>query len=141
MAGSRVAGLVGAVLRCYPARWRRRHGEEAAELAMLLKRDGTPAISILGSYLFGAARERLTFRPSRRAGTVVGALLVAVASVGVSLGLVVASVPAKAASTGRPGSHSHCQIVQPPTVKKKIISTEKKYPQTQEGGAGHGQSC
>ena len=29
----RAARLVETVLRCYPARWRRRHGEEAAELA------------------------------------------------------------------------------------------------------------
>jgi hypothetical protein len=32
----RTAGLVAAVLRCYPPRWRRRHGEEASELAALL---------------------------------------------------------------------------------------------------------
>jgi hypothetical protein len=34
--------LVDAALRCYPARWRRRHADEAAELAVLLVRDGTP---------------------------------------------------------------------------------------------------
>ena len=51
----RAARLVQAVLRCYPARWRQRHGEEAAELAVLLIRDGTPASSIAWSYLAGAA--------------------------------------------------------------------------------------
>ena len=51
--------LVAAVLRCYPARWRSRHGDEAAELAELLIRDGTPARAVALSYLGGAARERL----------------------------------------------------------------------------------
>jgi len=58
--------LVAAVLRCYPARWRSRHGDEAAELAELLIRDGTPARAVALSYLGGAARARLTGRPSRR---------------------------------------------------------------------------
>jgi len=49
MGEPRAARLVEAVLRCYPARWRRRHGEEAAELAALLIRDGTPAGSIAWS--------------------------------------------------------------------------------------------
>jgi hypothetical protein len=56
MDDSRKARLAQAVLRCYPARWRRRHGDEAAELAALLIRDGTPAASIARSYLAGAAR-------------------------------------------------------------------------------------
>ena len=47
----RTARLVETVLRCYPARWRRRHGDEAAELAALLIRDGTPAGWIAWSYL------------------------------------------------------------------------------------------
>jgi hypothetical protein len=57
--------LVRAVLRCYPARWRRRHGDEAAELAALLIRDGTPAVYVAWSYLSGAVREWLTPRPGR----------------------------------------------------------------------------
>ncbi len=44
MDAPRPARLVETVLRCYPARWRQRHGEEAAELAALLIRDGTPAV-------------------------------------------------------------------------------------------------
>ncbi len=32
MDAPRAARLVETVLRCYPARWRRRHGDEAAEL-------------------------------------------------------------------------------------------------------------
>jgi hypothetical protein len=51
----RAARLVKTVLRCYPARWRRRHGDEAAELAALLIGDGTPAVSVAWSYLAGAA--------------------------------------------------------------------------------------
>ena len=60
----RAARLVQAALRCYPARWQRRHGDEAAELAALLIRDGTPAGSVALSYLAGAAREWLTPRPA-----------------------------------------------------------------------------
>ena len=60
--------LVQSVLRCYPAHWRRRHGDEAAELAALLIRDGTSAASIAWSYLAGAAREWLTPRPGRPFG-------------------------------------------------------------------------
>jgi hypothetical protein len=36
MAGSRSMRLVQAALRCYPERWRSRHGADAAELARLL---------------------------------------------------------------------------------------------------------
>lgn len=46
--------LIAAALRCYPARWRQRHADEAAEVAALLIRDGTPPASIACSYLVGA---------------------------------------------------------------------------------------
>jgi hypothetical protein len=95
MDGSRTARLIETALRCYPARWRRRHGEEAAELAALLIRDGTPPASIAFSYLTGAAREWLTPRLS----TVACALLIAVCSLGVSAGLLASAAPARAAST------------------------------------------
>ncbi|HEX4059518.1 MAG TPA: hypothetical protein VHY58_00735 [Streptosporangiaceae bacterium] len=108
MAGPRAVRLVGTVLRCYPARWRRRHGVEAAELAVLLMRDGAAPGQIAWSFLKGAARERLTPRPGRRLSLAVCALLVAAASLGVSLGLVSGSAPARAASTVPPGSHSRC---------------------------------
>ena len=48
---AREGRLVDAALRCYPARWRRHHADEAAELAALLIADGTPAASIAWSYL------------------------------------------------------------------------------------------
>jgi len=97
MAGSR---LVRTALRCYPERWWNRHGEEAAELARLLIRDGTPARSIAWSYLKGAASARLVPRPRRRVGVAVGALLAVAGSLGVSLALLSSSAPANAV-TGR----------------------------------------
>lgn len=92
--------LVTAVLRCYPARWRRRHGDEAAELATLLMRDGTPARSIAWNYLTGAARAQLASPPVRRVGAAAGALLVAGGGLGVPLALS-SSPPAGAASVIR----------------------------------------
>src|ERR1019366_835624 len=99
--------LVGTVLRCYPARWRRRHGEEAAELAALLIRDGTPAVSVAWSYLAGAAREWLTSRPGRHLTAVACALLVAACSLGVSAGVLGPAAPGPAGTTrpGRRGGH------------------------------------
>ena len=69
MDDTRAARLVERALRCYPARWRRRHGDEAAELAALLIRDGAWPGSIALSYLAGAAREWLTPRPGQRLST------------------------------------------------------------------------
>jgi len=91
--------LVDAALRCYPARWRRRHADEAAELAALLIADGTPAASIAWSYLAGAAREWLAPRPGRSLSTVAAALLAAACLLGFSAALVAESAPAKAAGT------------------------------------------
>ena len=94
----RVTRLVQAALRCYPARWRRRHGDEAAEVAALLMRDGTPAGSIAFSYLAGAARAWLTPRPGRRLNAAAAALLGVACALGVSAGLLASTVPARAAS-------------------------------------------
>jgi hypothetical protein len=145
MDGSRTARLIETVLRCYPARWRRRHGEEAAELAALLIRDGTPPASIAFSYLTGAAREWLTPRLS----TVACAVLVAVCSVGVSAGLLASAAPARAASTrpasaiarslsqsvarphGRPGANQPVADVLPALGHPSVIIWE----------AGHARSC
>lgn len=102
MAGSRPARLVEAALRCYPPRWRSRHGDEAAELATLLMRDGMPVRSIACSYFMGAARARLAPGPRRRLGVAAGTLLlVAAASLGVPLALLSSSAPANAASVIR----------------------------------------
>ncbi len=96
MAGPGSERLVRIALRCYPERWRNRHGEEAAELARLLIRDGTPARSIAWSYVKGAASTRLVPQPRRRLGAAVGALVAVACSLGVSLALLSSSVPANA---------------------------------------------
>jgi hypothetical protein len=93
--------VVGIVLRCYPRLWRQRHGDEAAELAALLMRDGIPARSIAWSYLRGAARERLTPRPGRRLAAAATVLLAVAGSVGAPLALLSATAPASAASATR----------------------------------------
>lgn len=98
MPGSQSMRLVESALRCYPQRWRNRHGDEATEIASLLIRDGTPAHSIAWSYLIGAARTRLTIEPRRRLGAAVAALLLAAGSLGVPLALLSSAAPANAAS-------------------------------------------
>jgi len=90
--------LVETALRCYPQRWRSRHGDEAAEIATLLIRDGTPAWSVAWSYLMGAARTRLVTGPRRRVGAAVAALLLAIGSLGIPLALLSSPAPANAAS-------------------------------------------
>jgi hypothetical protein len=135
----RAGRLVGTVLKCYPARWRSRHGHEATELAALLIQDGTPAGSIACSYLAGAAREWLTPRPGRRLSTVACALLAAACALGISAGLLTPTVPARAASTGQPHARAHCRPgparsvagVSPATGRSHLIIWT----------AGHGRFC
>ncbi len=133
----RTARLVKTVLRCYPARWRRRHGGEAAELAALLIRDGAPAGSIAWSYLAGAAREWLTPRPGRRLSAVACALLVAACSLGVSAGLLASAAPARAASTSQ--ARAHCRPGSPEPVPGVIPAMG--HPQVIIRVSGHGRSC
>ena len=135
----RAARLVETVLRCYPARWRRRHGEEAAELAALLIRDGTPAISVAWSYLAGAAREWLTPRPGRRLSAVACALLVAACSLGVSGGLLASARPARAASTSQAHPRAHCRPGSPEPVLGVLPMMGR--PQMIIRVGGHGRSC
>jgi hypothetical protein len=132
---SRAARLVQAVLRCYPARWRRRHGHEAAELAALLIRDGTPAGSIAWSYLAGAAREWLTPRPGRRLSTAACALLAAACLLGVSGDLLASAGPARAASTSQARPRAHCR---PGSLDPAPAPGR---PQVIIRVAGHGRSC
>jgi hypothetical protein len=115
-------------LRCYPARWRRRHADEATELAALLIRDGTPARAIAWSYLAGAARAWLTPRPGRRLSTVAWTLLIAACSLGVSAAVLASTVPAKAASTNQPRGHAHC-------------APAAGHPQETTREPGHGRPC
>jgi hypothetical protein len=127
--------LIETVLRCYPARWRRRHGEEAAELAALLIGDGTPVGSVAWSYLAGAAREWLTPRPGRRLSTTACALLIAACSLGVSAGLLASAGPARAAST----SQAHCRPGVPGPVPRLLPVTGR--PQVIIWEAAHGRPC
>ena len=140
----RAARLVETALRCYPARWRRRHGEEAAELAALLIRDGAPVGSIAMSYLAGAAREWLTPRPGRRLSTVACALLVAACSLGVSAGLLASAsparaAPARAASSGQAHPSAHCRPGPPAPVPGVIPALGRRQVIIWE--AVHGRSC
>ena len=99
--------LVESALRCYPRRWRSRHGDEAAEIASLLIRDGASAHSIAWNYLMGAARTRLVTGP-RRLGAAAGALLLAISSLGIPLALLSSTAPANAASvTHSRAAHQH----------------------------------
>jgi hypothetical protein len=127
MPGSRSIRLVESALRCYPQRWRSRHGDEAAEIARLLIRDGTPARSVAWSYLMGAARTRLVSGPRRRLGAAVAALLLAAGSLGASLALLPVSAPANAASV----THSRTAHPRPPGPRP---------PGPRHGAARHGGS-
>ncbi len=137
MDGPPAPRLVHTVLRCYPARWRRRHGDEAAELAALLIRDGTPAAAVAGSYLAGAGREWLTPRPGRRVSAVACALLVAAGALGVSTGLLASAGPARAASTSR--ASTHCRPSSPATVP--ALTPDRGRPRLIIPAAAHGRSC
>jgi hypothetical protein len=141
MDAPRAARLVATVLRCYPARWQRRHGEEAAELAALLIRDGTPAGSVALSYLAGAAREWFTPRPGRRLSAAACALLVA-GSLGVSAALLASAGPARAAaSTSNARGRPHCRPGSLEPVPYLIPATGHPRLTIRGGGAGHGRPC
>jgi hypothetical protein len=135
----RATRLVQNALRCYPARWRRRHGEEAAELAALLMRDGAPAGSIAFSYLAGATREWLAPRPGRRLSLAVCALLVAVGSLGVSAGLLPSTVPARAAVTSRPHGPGHCRPG--PAEPGPVVIPVRGHLSVTGWETGHGRAC
>ena len=141
--------LIETALRCYPARWRRRHGGEAAELAALLIRDGAPAGSIAWSYLAGAAREWLMPRAGRRLSVAACALLVAACSLGASAGMLASAAPARAASTSqargpaqfrpaqfRPAQGRPCSSPPVPAVTWATGHPPMIIPE-----AGHGRSC
>jgi hypothetical protein len=139
MDGPRAARLIEIVLRCYPARWRQRHGDEAGELAALLVRDGTPAGSIALSYLAGAAREWITPRPGWRLTTVACALLVVVCLLGVSAGLLGSAGTARAASTSQEHGRAHCRPGSLDAIPDVISAVSRPPLIIRE--AGHGRSC
>jgi hypothetical protein len=139
MEAERATRLIETVLRCYPARWRHRHGEEAVELAALLMRDGSPAASVAWSYLAGAGREWLTPRPGRHLSGVACALLVAACSLGVSAGLLASAGSARAASTTQARGSTHCRPGPPGPVLGATPATGR--PQVIIWEVGHGRSC
>jgi hypothetical protein len=94
---SQESQIIAAVLRCYPARWRSRHGVEATVLATALLEDGTSWWSIAGSFLGGAAKERVLRKPSLRVGSTLAAITVGVAAV--PLALFASLTPAGASNT------------------------------------------
>jgi hypothetical protein len=140
MGEQRTARLVGAALRCYPASWRQRHGDEAAELAALLIRDGALAASIALSYLAGATREWLTPRPGRRLSMAACALFVAACALTVSAGVLAETAPARAASTSSArNGHAACRPgVSLPAVLS-AVRLSRQHPIFWE--VSHGQSC
>lgn len=131
--------LVDTALRCYPARWRQRHGAEAAELAALLMKDGTPAGSIALSYLTGAARERLTPRAGSRVTAVACAVLVAACSLSASAGLLASAAPARAASTSQARVYPRCRPG--PAEPAPAVASAISRPQLIIWEAGHDRSC
>jgi hypothetical protein len=151
--------LVRAALRCYPARWRRRHEEEAAELAALLIRDGVPAASIAWSYLAGAAREWLAPRPGRPLSAAAAALVAAACLIGFSAALVAGTVPAKAAPPAQspssqlhpkvqpahpgPAASSLPQVIPCPVLPRQVAGAAPaaSHPQPSIEGHAHARSC
>jgi hypothetical protein len=136
MGGAWAARLVETSLGCYPARWRRRHGAEAAELAALLIKDGAPARSVAFSYLAGAAREWVTPRPGRRLSAAACALLVAAGTAGGTAGLLASTSPARAAST----SHAHGRGPCRPQPAPGVIPPRTR-PQVTIWDAAHDRPC
>jgi DNA-binding IclR family transcriptional regulator len=127
--------LVESALRCYPQRWRSRHGDEAAEIASLLIRDGTPAHSVAWSYLMGAVRTRLVIGPRRRLGAAVGALLLAAGSLGVPLALLSSPAPANAASV------AHSRTAHPRTAHPRPAHPRPTHPHPADPRSGGGRGA
>jgi hypothetical protein len=97
MRPSRQDRAVAGVLRCYPAKWRSRHEEEATLLASALREDGVPWWSIALSFLGGAARARILRKPNLRVGVTMAAATIAFSAI--PLALFASLTPANAANT------------------------------------------
>jgi len=77
--------IIAAALRCYSAKWRARHRDEATLLASELLDDGTPWWSVAGSFLRSAARDRAFRRPRLPVGSSMAALAIGLAAVPLAL--------------------------------------------------------
>jgi hypothetical protein len=138
MDGPQVPALVRTALRCYPARWRQRHGDEAAEVAMLLIRDGGAASAIAVSYLAGAVREWFTPLPGRRVNPAACVLLAAACSLALSAGLLASASPARAATPSHGYGSVHCVLVPPEAAVKPVaVSRQQMF----IGEVPRGRSC
>ena len=115
--------LIETALRCYPARWRRRHGDEAAELAALLIRDGAPAGSIAWSYLAARPGNGSCRAAGRRLSVTACALLVAACLLGASAGMLASAAPARAASTSQPHGPAPCRPGSPGLFQLRLLPT------------------
>jgi len=82
---SQASRIIAATLRCYPALWRSRHGDEATALASKLLEDGNPLWSIVASFLGGAAKERVFRKPSFRVGSALAAMTIGIAAIPLAL--------------------------------------------------------
>jgi hypothetical protein len=127
MDGPQVPALVRTALRCYPARWRQRHGDEAAEVAVLLLRDGGAASAIAMSYLTGAVREWLTPLPGRRVSPVACALLAAACSLALSAGLLASASPARAATPSQGHGAANCALVPPEATAGAVDGSGQRF--------------
>lgn len=126
MDGLQVPALVRTALRCYPARWRQRHGDEAAEVAVLLLRDGGAASTIAMSYLTGAVREWLTPLPGRRVSPVACVLLAAACSLALSAGLLASAGPARAATPSQGHGAANCALVPPEATAGAVAGSGQR---------------
>jgi hypothetical protein len=97
MSPSRQHRAIALALRCYPARWRLRHGEEAQLLAAALLDDGVSWWSLCTNFLGGALKERVVRTLSVRVGTALAT--VAIGAAAVPLALLTSFTPASATST------------------------------------------
>jgi hypothetical protein len=97
MRPSRERRVIAFAVRCYSARWRLRHGDEARLLTSALLEDGVSWWSIFVNLLGGAARDRVVRKPSVRVGATVAAIAVGVAAF--PLALLMSLTPASASST------------------------------------------
>lgn len=96
MRPSRERQVVATAVRCYPARWRLRHGDEAVLLASALLEDGVSWWSIASNFIGGATRERFLRKPSLRVGTTLAAITMSIVTV--PLVLFASLAPASASS-------------------------------------------
>lgn len=93
--------LIDFAIRCYPSSWRRRHGDEANEIAVALVADGISVWSIVWSYLSGAVVARCTMTPTRRLGAILASTVLAGSLIGMP------SVLAASSSSPARAAHSH----------------------------------